>query len=159
MPHCRAAGYGVGGAKSGGALRWSQRKRIFHLSFVLVLTIDGKQGYPAAQLAPTATYSRSAQLAGRLAEQPGPGGKRNIFGHDRKRMCESTDACFGHHQRHIAQQGAAQIMEIYVLSLCTRRITPFSPLIVIHSTSDHINLHIPCTYVLIVIFPSNILFI
>ena len=52
MPHC-GAGYGVGG---GGAAQRAEAAKgnEYFICRLLVLTIDGKQGYPAAQLASVA---------------------------------------------------------------------------------------------------------
>ena len=49
VPHC-GAGYGVGG---GGAAQRAEAAKgnEYFICRLLVLTIDGKQGYPAAQLA------------------------------------------------------------------------------------------------------------
>jgi hypothetical protein len=54
VPHCRA-GYGVG---EGAAQRAEAAKgNEYFICRLLVLTIDGKQGYPAAQLAAAAPPS------------------------------------------------------------------------------------------------------
>ena len=52
VPHC-GAGYGVGG---GGAAQRAEAAKgnEYFICRLLVLTIDGKQGYPAAQLASVA---------------------------------------------------------------------------------------------------------